>query len=301
MGLSGLGFPGGNEMEDTALVAELEALGIDRYCPHMTALWPFVELAWTDQRVTDDRRARVVHLVRSRRALAYAGVRTLQDWLSFKPSDKFLSRGHAVVNELIRRHDPDAVDRPSDIISYCQAVAEEAARVLGNDPKPVPREALLEIAGLLFIRPDTAWTDLDAQVGQTVVMKSPFAGMEVDYDKLDLPDGLRPQKSLQISGLDTPAAVSWRDGHGALHTMPVKGSLTVGRGPDNDVVLATDIRVSRHHCRIEWRDEGWFVVDLDSANGTHVDGSFVIEAELVGGEVLRVGDTELTFQRHPES
>ena len=88
----------GNGMDDTTLLSELSVLGIDRYCPHMTALWPFVELAWTDQRVNDERRAKILLLVRSRRALAHSGVRTLQDWLAFRPSDKYLSRGHAVVN-----------------------------------------------------------------------------------------------------------------------------------------------------------------------------------------------------------
>jgi len=283
-------------MDDKVLVTELEALGIDRYCPHMAALWPFVELAWTDQRVTDDRRARVVHLVRSRRALAHSGIRTLQDWLSFKPSEKYLARGHAVLHELIQRHDPQAVEEPADLITYCQAVADQAARLLGNEPRPIPREALLEVATLLFVKPETSWTDVDAQVGQTVVMKSPFAGLEADFEKLDVPEALREASGLDISALDD-AVLSWSDPQGHLHTLPLRGPISIGRGPDNDVVLATDQRVSRHHCRIENRAGDWVLVDLDSANGTHVDGSFVVESVLRGGELLRVGDTELTFLR----
>lgn len=283
-------------MDDSTLVAELAVLGIDRYCPHMTALWPFVELAWTDQRVDDERRARILHLVRSRRALAHSGVRTLQDWLSFRPSDRYLSRGHAVVNELIRRHDPAATDRPADIIQYCQAVAVAASRVLGQAAIAVPREPLVEVADLVFVRPETSWTDVDAQVGETVVMKSPFAGMEIDFDRLDAPDS-NPSR-VDLRDIDAEASVTWRDGDGKLHTRAIRdGRLTIGRGPDNDIVLVTDIRVSRHHCRVEKRDDGWFVVDQDSANGTHVDGQFVVEAHLKGGETLRIGDTDVRFVR----
>jgi len=283
-------------MDDATLVAELAVLGIDRYCPHMAALWPFVELAWTDQRVDDERRARILHLVRSRRALAFSGVRTLQDWLAFRPSDRFLSRGHAVVNALIRRHDPTAGERPADLIQACQAVATEAARLLANEVVTIPREPLVEVAELVFVRPEVSWHDVDAQVGETVVMKSPFAGMEIDFDKLDAPDS-GPGR-IEALASDAEASVSWRDGAGKLQTRPIRdGRLTVGRGPDNDVVLVTDIRVSRHHCRIEKRDEGWFVVDQDSANGTHVDGQFVVEAQLKGGEVIRIGDTDVRFVR----
>ena len=47
--------------------------------------------------------------------------------------------------------------------------------------------------------------------------------------------------------------------------------VTVGRGEMNDVVLA-DGSVSRQHARLERRQGHWYVHDLDSGNGTFVQG-----------------------------
>jgi hypothetical protein len=63
---------------------------------------------------------------------------------------------------------------------------------------------------------------------------------------------------------------------------------TIGREPGLDVVLP-DGSVSRRHARIELRGESFFVVDLGSANGTFVNGAKVSEAELHGGQFLRLG------------
>ena len=49
-------------------------------------------------------------------------------------------------------------------------------------------------------------------------------------------------------------------------------SITVGRLPDCDVVLADDLLVSRHHARLERDAGGWRITDLGSGNGTFVNG-----------------------------
>lgn len=48
--------------------------------------------------------------------------------------------------------------------------------------------------------------------------------------------------------------------------------ILVGRGPDMDVPI-WDRSVSRRHAEIDWRDDVWSVRDLESTNGTRVDGS----------------------------
>lgn len=50
--------------------------------------------------------------------------------------------------------------------------------------------------------------------------------------------------------------------------LPARG-LTIGRGPDNDLVLAYDL-TSRHHARITFDGANYYVVDLGSANGTYI-------------------------------
>ena len=51
----------------------------------------------------------------------------------------------------------------------------------------------------------------------------------------------------------------------------LKRVVAIGQGPQNDVVLDDDT-VSTHHARLEFADGGWKLTDLDSRNGTHVDG-----------------------------
>ncbi len=73
--------------------------------------------------------------------------------------------------------------------------------------------------------------------------------------------------------------------------------LTVGRGGQNDLVLSGDDFASARHARIEVRGDGIWVQDLDSTNGTFVNGSRVAGAQrLDHGDVLRVGETDLRVE-----
>src|SRR3974390_1495568 len=69
---------------------------------------------------------------------------------------------------------------------------------------------------------------------------------------------------------------------------------TIGRKQGNELVLDWDGAVSRYHAELEFVAGCWFVTDLDSANGTWVNGKR-IEAKkaLRVGDELRIGDTSL--------
>jgi hypothetical protein len=78
-----------------------------------------------------------------------------------------------------------------------------------------------------------------------------------------------------------------------LNSAPV----TVGRGGQNDLVLTGDEFASARHARIELRRDGAWVQDLESTNGTFVNGSRVTGAQrLDAGDVLRVGETDLVVE-----
>jgi hypothetical protein len=72
-------------------------------------------------------------------------------------------------------------------------------------------------------------------------------------------------------------------------------SIRIGRGIDNDLVLR-DVRVSRHHAAIEPSPHGWIVRDLQSTNGTFVNGRRVDEEELDPKAELSLGGYRLTLQ-----
>lgn len=83
-----------------------------------------------------------------------------------------------------------------------------------------------------------------------------------------------------------------RQHRGASFTL--SNTLTLGRVDDNDIALDDDTFMSSHHARIEVRPEGVWVVDLESTNGTFVNGQRVTgDRSLRKGDRLQVGSTVL--------
>ncbi len=70
--------------------------------------------------------------------------------------------------------------------------------------------------------------------------------------------------------------------------------LLIGRHQACDVVLE-DLTVSRRHARLVFRAQRWIVQDLQSTNGTIVNGTRVGRCELRPGDALRLGDEWLTI------
>src|SRR4051812_10625983 len=70
--------------------------------------------------------------------------------------------------------------------------------------------------------------------------------------------------------------------------------ITIGRHPTNMVVLA-DGMASRYHCVIEKGQDGLRVRDLDSSNGTRVNGQVIKTWRLGDGDVVQIGKSTLTI------
>jgi FHA domain len=86
-----------------------------------------------------------------------------------------------------------------------------------------------------------------------------------------------------------------RDRGGILLALDWTGSedeLIIGRHHSCDVVL-TDPTVSRRHARLVFRDGGWIVQDLESTNGTRVNGQHVGRCRIRPGDQLALGDQRL--------
>ncbi len=74
--------------------------------------------------------------------------------------------------------------------------------------------------------------------------------------------------------------------------------ITIGRGPQNDVTLERDDYASARHARVEPRRDGVWVEDAGSTNGTYLNGIKLTRArKLTPGDVVRVGETELRYER----
>ena len=72
--------------------------------------------------------------------------------------------------------------------------------------------------------------------------------------------------------------------------------LTIGRGRQNDIALPNDEYASARHARFEPRQDGVWIQDLGSTNGTYLNGARLERPRrLTQGDVVRVGDTDLRY------
>jgi hypothetical protein len=69
---------------------------------------------------------------------------------------------------------------------------------------------------------------------------------------------------------------------------------TIGRDPDCTISLDSRL-VSKAHALVEFRDGEYTIQDLESANGTRVNGEATSVRVLEPGDRIEVGDVELTF------
>jgi pSer/pThr/pTyr-binding forkhead associated (FHA) protein len=111
-----------------------------------------------------------------------------------------------------------------------------------------------------------------------------------------------------------PAATRPSGGSGALANLvvrsgPLKGHrfpirvpiVNVGRADYNDIVLPDD-SVSTVHAKLQRREGIWMLVDLESTNGTLVDGEPVQgEVPLSPGSFIRFGDVQTIFEPTDDS
>jgi hypothetical protein len=69
----------------------------------------------------------------------------------------------------------------------------------------------------------------------------------------------------------------------------------IGRSSDNHIVI-DDPFTSTHHAMIVWRDQRWWIEDLESHNGTLLNDLLLTEPSvLTSGDIIRIGETELKF------
>jgi signal transduction histidine kinase len=99
--------------------------------------------------------------------------------------------------------------------------------------------------------------------------------------------------------------VSNEEGARLIHRNPYPGlpshydlrgeQCTVGRHPTNDIVLALD-SISRFHARIDRRGDFFILQDLNSSNGSYVNGERVSQLAIHNGDLITFGNVEFEFK-----
>ena len=121
--------------------------------------------------------------------------------------------------------------------------------------------------------------------------------------------GRAPQESIVLGAAEAAALraeLGVRDARFLVVTSPelregstieVAAPTIIGREAGSGIRLSRDEFASARHARIEPRQDGVWVDDLGSTNGTYVNGARVTGARLLRpGDVLRIGETELQVQ-----
>ncbi|SEK73931.1 adenylate cyclase [Stigmatella aurantiaca] len=81
---------------------------------------------------------------------------------------------------------------------------------------------------------------------------------------------------------------------GSLGEFPLSAKTTLGRHPANTLRLV-DREVSKEHAVIEQHGRDFIVRDLDSSNGTFVNGRRIKEMRLKDGDEITLGGSKFTF------
>lgn len=103
--------------------------------------------------------------------------------------------------------------------------------------------------------------------------------------------------TLRVDSSTAQGRVAWRgvvDVEGRRHPL-IKSRTVIGRGSDADITIS-DAGTSRKHVEILWDGERAMVRDMNSTNGTMLNGRKVTEAALPADATVTIGRTDIVFR-----
>lgn len=93
-----------------------------------------------------------------------------------------------------------------------------------------------------------------------------------------------------------PGKLILKFGDSILGEYPLdKEALTIGRKPNNDITVE-NLAVSGQHARVITILQDSFLEDLNSTNGTYVNGKLVQKHALQHGDIIKIGKHEILYQ-----
>ena len=204
------------------------------------------------------------------------------------------------------------VVQPVEVAAALQREAADKKAIVGQGRVLVPNTYVVELGAADCERLGEYDEALRAELADMVKEHAQEQGwsfvgpVEVRFEGVDdLKTGIFRVRSAVVAGAvpTKPAAdaasarLELASGTGTGRVVPIQQPITVlGRGTDADVRL-TDTGVSRKHAELHLEDGKVTIVDLQSTNGTAVNGRPIDKALLHDGDRLGLGASVLVFRQ----
>jgi hypothetical protein len=115
------------------------------------------------------------------------------------------------------------------------------------------------------------------------------------FRKAPLPAGLEGLEHTLVLDEQAVLTVRQRGKSARSYTLPKDQLFAVGRAPEVNSLQVDDPTVSAQHFRVVPKDGEFYVVDLDTTNGTLVNHERVKVRKLASGDLIQVGGVQLEF------
>ncbi len=277
-------------MNDRELTAALQDFGIDSGSRDVLVLLPLVWVAWADGKLDASERAVILSVAESHVHLGVEGARTLGNWLAFQPDRERLERAAALLVALDHRV---RANEREDLVDFCRRVAVASGSLFGR-ADTAEREAIEVVAHSLAVPPDQAYERLRVRLVVEAHGTAEEGWFEAEHTN-PVGAGRTAAPDPRAPAAAGPPGLAWNDGE-AEQLVELVTRIDVGRGRDNDLQLAHDGQLSRHHATLERREAGVYILDRESLNGVWVSGERVAERRLFGGELIVLGETAFRWR-----
>lgn len=189
--------------------------------------------------------------------------------------------------------------QPVEIASALRSELDKKAAIVSRDRILAPNSFTVRLSTADDERMRTLGTTLGDEL-DTLVHKHAksqgytFAGpVSITIER----DAQLSTGTLRVESFTAEGRVAWRgviDVEGKRHPI-VKSRTIIGRGSDADITIS-DAGTSRKHVEILWDGERAMVRDMQSTNGTLLNGRKVIEAALAPDSTVTIGHTDIVFR-----
>lgn len=138
-----------------------------------------------------------------------------------------------------------------------------------------------------------------AQCGEDLVVGAKFCGicgMPAPAQTAPRPAPMDSKADQTVLDTTLEGRLLVKSGKRVGQVFELQDVVRIGRTEENDIVLE-DAQVSRHHATISQKTAGYDLQDLNSSNGTFLNGNRIVEPQtLKEGDQIQIGSTTLVFR-----